>query len=414
MSKIPALRTFVTLPVVIAALGYFVDIYDLTLFSIARVPSLSDLGFASNELTDKGLMLINLQMTGMLLGGIFWGILGDKKGRISVLFGSILMYSLANFLNGMVQTIEQYAALRLIAGFGLAGELGIGITLVAESLPKELRGYGTMVVAGIGVSGAVLANIVMQVSHDWRTAYYAGGALGLLLLLLRIKIFESCLFEKAKKTNALRGDFLRLFTNRSRFLRYMQSIFLGFIPWYIVGILVTFSPEFAKTFGIPIEHGQEKLIGGNAVMFCYIGLTAGDFASGTLSQFWHSRKKSMLLFFILSAISTATYLFCLNNSTLPILYAVCGFLGFSAGFWAIFVTVAAEQFGTNYRATVATTAPNFARGALVPIALSFEWLKSQTDIVSAAFIAGAACIAISFVAWAYLPETFHKELDYVE
>lgn len=410
----PDLRTFITLPVVIAALGYFVDIYDLTLFSIARVPSLLDLGYTSNELTDKGLMLINLQMTGMLLGGIFWGILGDKKGRISVLFGSILLYSLANFLNGMVQNIEQYAALRLIAGFGLAGELGVGITLVSESLPKELRGYGTMVVAGVGVSGAILANIVMQASHDWRTAYYAGGALGLFLLLLRIKVFESGLFEKAKQTDVSRGNFLRLFTDRSRFFRYIQSIFLGFATWYVVGILVTFSPEFAKAFGIAIAPGQEKVIGGNAIMFCYIGLTIGDFASGMLSQLWHSRKKSLLLFFALTAISTTIYLFYLNNSTLYMLYAACGFLGFSAGFWAIFVTVAAEQFGTNYRATVATTAPNFARGALVPIALAFEWLKSQTDIVSAAFIVGVVCIAISFAALASMPETFHKELDYVE
>lgn len=414
MSNIPALRTFITLPVIVSALGYFVDIYDLTLFSIVRVPSLSDLGFTSNELTDKGLMLINLQMTGMLLGGIFWGILGDKKGRISVLFGSILLYSLANFLNGTVQTIEQYAVLRFIAGFGLAGELGIGITLVAESLPKELRGYGTMVVAGVGVSGAVLANIVMQVSHDWRTAYYAGGILGLFLLFLRIKIFESDLFEKVKQTDISRGNFLSLFTSRSRFFRYMQSIFLGFATWYVVGILVTFSPEFAKAFGVAIEPGQEKLIGGNAIMFCYIGLTAGDFASGALSQFLNSRKKALLLFFAFTAASTIYYLFYLNNSTLPMLYAACGFLGFSAGFWAIFVTVAAEQFGTNYRATVATTAPNFARGALVPTALTFEWLKSQTDIVSAAFTIGAICIAVSFAALVFMPETFNKELDYVE
>ena len=414
MTPKPTLRAFLTLPVIVSALGYFVDIYDLVLFSIVRVPSLLALGFTQGEIADKGLFLINIQMTGMLLGGMLWGILGDKKGRISVLFGSILMYSLANALNGAVQNLEQYAFLRFIAGVGLAGELGVGITLVAESLPKELRGYGTMIVASVGVSGAILANLVMQTFHDWRLAYYIGGGLGLLLLSLRIKTFESGMFGKAKESGVSRGDFFSLFTDRSRLLRYVQSVFLGFATWYVVGILVTFSPEFAKAFGIAIEPGQEKAIGGNAIMYCYIGLTIGDFTSGMLSQLLRSRKKVLLLFFTLTFAAVTTYLFGLHGSTLTMLYLACGFLGFSVGFWAIFVTVAAEQFGTNYRATVATTVPNFVRGALVLIALVFEWLKPQYGIVSAAFIVGTVCIAISLTALAFMPETFHKDLDYVE
>lgn len=405
---------FLTLPVIVSALGYFVDIYDLVLFSIVRVPSLLALGFAQEQIADKGLFLINVQMTGMLLGGILWGILGDKKGRISVLFGSILLYSLANALNGAVQNIEQYAFLRFVAGVGLAGELGIGITLVAESLPKELRGYGTMIVASVGVSGAILANVIMQTFHDWRLAYYIGGGLGMLLLSLRIKTFESGMFEKAKSVGVGRGNFFALFTDRKRLLRYLQCIFLGLATWYVVGVLVTFSPEFAKAFGIAIEHGQEKVIGGNAIMYCYIGLTCGDFASGMLSQLLRSRRKVLLIFFSLTFIAVTTYLFGLHGATLTALYAVCGFLGFSAGFWAIFVTVAAEQFGTNFRATVATTVPNFVRGALVPIALTYEWLKPQLGIVTAAYTVGAVCIGISVLALAFMEETFHKELDYVE
>lgn len=414
MTAKPTLRMFLTLPVIVSALGYFVDIYDLVLFSIVRVPSLLALGFAQEQIAEKGLFLINMQMTGMLLGGILWGILGDKKGRISVLFGSILLYSLANALNGAVQNIEQYAFLRFVAGVGLAGELGIGITLVAESLPKELRGYGTMIVASVGVSGAILANVIMQTFHDWRLAYYIGGGLGMLLLSLRIKTFESGMFEKAKNVGVGRGNFFALFTDRKRLFRYLQCIFLGFATWYVVGILVTFSPEFAKAFGIAIEHGQEKVIGGNAIMYCYIGLTCGDFASGMLSQLLRSRRKVLLIFFSLTFVAVTTYLFGLHGATLTALYAVCAFLGFSAGFWAIFVTVAAEQFGTNFRATVATTVPNFVRGALVPIAFTYEWLKPQLGIVMAAYSVGAFCIGISVIALAFMEETFHKELDYVE
>src|SRR6187402_2881858 len=193
--------------VIVAALGYFVDIYDLLLFGIVRKASLTDLGIIGDANRDAGEFLISMQMYGMLLGGIFWGILGDKKGRLSVLFGSIITYSIANIANGMVHSVEAYAFWRLIAGVGLAGELGAGITLVAETLPKNKRGYGTMIVASVGLTGAVVANLVYQIFGDWRLCYYAGGVLGLLLLFLRVSVRESGLYKQVVSQDEARGNF---------------------------------------------------------------------------------------------------------------------------------------------------------------------------------------------------------------
>ena len=181
-----------------------VDMYDLFLFSINRVSSLKSLHISGEQLLADGIMLLNLQMAGMLIGGIFWGIMGDKKGRLSVLFGSILIYSIANIGNGFVTTVTQYAVLRFIAGFGLAGELGAGITLVTEILPKERRGYGTTLVATVGIMGALLAYFVSHL-FDWRTAYFIGGGLGLILMILRVRVFESGMFMKLKEKNIKTG-----------------------------------------------------------------------------------------------------------------------------------------------------------------------------------------------------------------
>ncbi|MBK9247778.1 MAG: MFS transporter [Ignavibacteria bacterium] len=393
--------------VIIASLGYFVDIYDLVLFSIVRVPSLTALGLQGADLLSKGLFLINVQMAGMLIGGIFWGILGDKKGRISILFGSIILYSLANIANGFVTSVEMYAVLRFVAGIGLAGELGAGITLVAEILPKETRGYGTMIVATIGIMGAILANIVAK-QFDWTTAYFIGGALGLALLVLRMGVFESGMFSKTKESSVPRGNFLSLFTDKARFLRYAQCVFIGAPTWFIVGILVTLAPEFAVALGI-----QGKIDGGNAVMYCYIGLAFGDFASGMMSQIMHSRKKTMLFFLLLNFACVAIYVnFYGMDAQAFYLFISC--LGFSSGYWAIFVTIAAEQFGTNLRATVATTVPNFARGSLVLISLLFVTLKPMYGITASALIVGAICTTIALTALYFMRETFGKDLDYIE
>jgi MFS family permease len=397
-----------SLPVIVAALGYFVDIYDLVLFSIVRVPSLKSLGLSGQELIDNGVFLLNMQMAGMLLGGILWGVLGDRKGRLKIMFGSIFLYSVANIANGMVSSLGAYAALRFIAGIGLAGELGAGITLVSEVLHRSVRGYGTMLVASVGVSGAILANIVAS-TYDWRSAFYIGGALGLILLIARISVAESGMFRAmAERAGVSRGNMLALFTDRKRFLRYLNSILIGVPIWFVVGILITFSPEFAKALGTtgPVSAG-------NAVMYCYLGLVFGDMTSGLLSQALQSRKKVVLLYMLLTIAGIAVYF--LQGSRSPgFFYGVCLALGFSAGYWAIFVTVAAEQFGTNLRATVATTVPNFVRGMVVPITLLFQFFRRSFGLEASALMVGGICLVAGFAALAFLEETFHKDLDYFE
>ncbi len=399
----------VILAVLVAALGYFVDIYDLILFSIVRVPSLRDLGLSDEEILDKGLMLLNLQMGGMLIGGILFGILGDKKGRLSVLFGSILLYSIANLANAYVQTVEQYAILRFIAGIGLAGELGAGITLVSEILPRDKRGYGTTIVASVGVSGALLAWYVAD-HMSWRTAYIVGGVMGLALLLLRVGVLESNLFEKVKQSaHTKRGDFLSLFRDSKKFFKLSACILIGVQLWYVVGILITLSPEFTSQIGIT----SEAISAGKAIFYCYFGLIFGDMASGLLSQLLKSRKKCMFIFLILSSLSIFSF-FALRNLTADQFYALSFVLGFVSGYWAMFVTIAAEQFGTNLRATVATAVPNFVRGSLVPMSFLFAILKEQASISVAGLSVGIFAIVLSFWGLFALKESFSTDLDFVD
>jgi len=407
MSKTGHLRSIFSLPVIVAALGYFVDIYDLVLFSIVRVPSLKALGLEGQALIDQGVFLLNMQMAGMLLGGILWGILGDRKGRLKIMFASIFLYSLANLANAAVTTLPAYAVLRFVAGVGLAGELGAGITLVAEILHKSVRGYGTMIVASVGVSGAILANLIAR-NFDWRTAFVIGGILGLLLLITRISVAESGMFRQMADATVSKGNFLALFTNRSRFCRYLNSIMIGLPSWFVVGVLITFSPEFAKALGV-----QGAISAGNAVMYCYIGLVAGDLASGLLSQLFRSRKKVVLLFLLLTVAAVAMY-FMAHGIGAGAFYAICGALGVGIGYWAIFVTVAAEQFGTNLRATVATTVPNFVRGMTVPITMLFQFLRQFLGLEGGALAVGSLCLVIALVSLWQLEETFHKDLDYFE
>ncbi|MBI4061521.1 MAG: MFS transporter [Elusimicrobia bacterium] len=393
--------------VLLAALGYFVDIYDLILFSIVRVASLKDIGVASDRLLDTGLLLINMQMAGMLVGGLLWGILGDKKGRLSVLFGSIAMYSLANIVNGFVHSVPAYSVLRFIAGIGLAGELGAGITLVCELMPKETRGYGTMIVAGVGIAGGVAAGLVGD-WFGWRNAYFIGGAMGLALLTLRVGVYESGIFDKVKNSTVRRGDFLMLFSTGDRVRRYLSCIALGVPVWFVIGILATFAPEFGKALEMPVPP-----TGSRAVMWLYAGCALGDFASGGLSQLLRSRKKAALIFVLATAASCAVYLN-LRGASLGAFYATCAALGFFSGYWAVFVTIASEQFGTNIRATVTTTVPNFVRGSLVAVSALFQVLKPGQGILGAAAVVGALCFALALSSLMGLRETFGKDLDYLE
>jgi len=396
-----------TLPVIVIAMGYFVDIYDLILFGVVRVASLTELGLNSEEITSWGATILNMQMGGMLIGGIIWGILGDKKGRLSVLFASIILYSVANFLNAFVTNVEQYALLRLLAGIGLAGELGAGVTLVSEILPKHLRGYGVMAIASFGVLGVVAANIIAH-NFDWRNAYIFGGILGFALLLLRVGVRESGIFEHHVADDVKRGDFLSLFGNTVLFKKYLKTIAIGIPLWFVVSILVMFSPEFAQAL-----HITGEINAGTALMYCYIGLAVGDFASGYLSQQLRSRKKAFALFLAASAGSVVWY-YTLHGASPDTFYWSAFALGIFCGYWALFITMAAEQFGTNIRATVATTAPNFVRGAVVPITLSFAALKESYGVLGSGAIVGAVCFTLSAVALYYTHETFHKDLDYIE
>jgi MFS family permease len=395
------------LAVIVAALGYFVDIYDLLLFSIIRVPSLKSFGLNDAEIAKDGLKIINIQMMGLLVGGIFWGILGDKKGRLKVLYASIILYSLGNIANGFVQTVNQYAAVRFITGLGLAGELGAGITLVSELLSKEKRGIGTSLVAGIGLTGAVFAFFIKQ-HFEWRTCYFIGGGLGFLLLFLRVGVLESGMFKDVQQTNIRKGNFLMLFGNKKRLKKYVTAVFIGLPTWYVIGILITFSKEFAVKMDI-----QGAVDPGKAVMFAYAAISIGDIAVGFISQWMKSRKKAVYLFYCLTVIGICWF-FNLQGQTVGTLYAACALLGFATGFWAIFVTMAAEQFGTNIRATVATTVPNMVRGSLNLVSWLFVAMQASLGYLKSGWITGIVVMVIAIVSLLFTEETFGKDLNYTE
>ncbi len=405
-SRPSVLSQLMRVPVVVAALGYLVDMYDLFLFSVVRIPSLKALGLEGDELLDQGIHLLNMQMAGMLIGGVLWGVLGDKKGRLSVLFGSILMYSLANIGNGFVTTVDQYSVLRFIAGVGLAGELGAGITLVTEVLPKEIRGYGTTLVATLGVMGAILAYFVADL-FEWRISYFVGGGMGLLLLVLRVNVFESGMFQQIKHHQVQKGNIMMIFNNGKRFLKYLAAILVGLPIWFVVGILVTFSPEFGAAKGI------DGVNAGKAVMMAFSGQVFGDIFSGLFSQYLKSRKKVIGMFIMLSVILMLVYLMFPSKSTYSF-YLICMLLGFCNGYWTLFITIAAELFGTNLRATVATTVPNFVRGATIPLAALFIQFKPAMGVINSALILGVATSVIALIALYFMEETFTKDMDFIE
>jgi MFS family permease len=403
-----------SITVIVAALGYFVDIYDLLLFTIVREPSLEGIGVDRSDakaMIAASTKIINWQMLGLLIGGILWGIMGDKKGRLSVLFGSILLYSVANFATGYITSVDQYSAARFIAGIGLAGELGAGITLVSELLPKDKRGIGTSLVAGIGLFGAVAAYFTYESTENWRLCYKIGGALGIGLLLLRIGVAESGMFKDVRHQNVSRGNLLMFFTNAHRFKKYLFAILIGLPTWYVIGILVNLSNRFAQSI-----YGENAIISGKSIMFAYVGIAVGDISTGLISQLFRSRKKTLYLFYAMTIISVALFFSPLNNSDRT-MYIICAALGFSTGFWAIFVTIGAEQFGTNLRATAATTIPNMVRGSLPLINLLFINVFQATlgwSIVRSAIIVGIIVIIVTLVAAYFTEETFSKDLNYIE
>ena len=402
----------ITITVVVAALGYFVDVYDLILFLIIGKKSLAELypeWVGQPILIEKFQHLLDVQMIGMLIGGIAWGIIGDKKGRLAVLFGSIILYSLANLINAFASDMTTYAVLRFIAGFGLAGELGAGVCLVAELMDRNRRGLGAMIVASVGVLGAVAAALVAQFI-SWQTSYIIGGALGLGLLFLRMGIFESGMFQKAHDLQIRQGNFLMMFATGERFMRFLKTILLGLPTWFVIGLLVARAPEIAKTLRVDGDIAQNICI-----LLAYTGLVLGDIASCTASQYLRSRKKAFLLFYAICTLTIFAYLNLYNVSS-TIFYSAIFMLGFSVGFWALFVTNASEQFGTNLRATSSISVPNFARGSLVPIA----WIYKETmtanggDMLASFAWVGGGIMLITVITLYFVKETFAKDLDFYE
>jgi MFS family permease len=399
-------KNILSIPVLVAALGYLVDMYDLFLFSVVRVPSLKALGVSQEDLLPVGVSILNWQLIGLLIGGIIWGIMGDKKGRLSVLFGSIIMYSLANFANGFVQTVPQYAVLRFIAGIGLAGELGAGITLVAELLPQRMRSYGAVIVSTMGVLGGILAFLVADI-FDWRTSYFAGGFMGLALLFLRIRVFESGLFLKLKEKKIKRGDMMIILTNGKRLLKYVMGILVGIPMWFVVGVLMTFSPEFGTA------HGIEGINAGKGVMLLFGGQAFGNMVSGFLSQYLKSRKAAIAIFMIGSFITMLGYML-LPMDTAFQFYLIIFILGFFNGYWTLFIIQAAELFGTNIRATVATTIPNFVRGAAILFTTAFAALRPSLGIINGGVLLASIAVIVALGALFLLQETYHKDMNYEE
>jgi putative MFS transporter len=393
-------------PLLFVALGYFVDVFDLLLFAVVRVDSLRDLGMGSRTV-EVGAMLQNAQLLGLMLGGLVWGVLADRRGRRAALYGSILLYSLANLANATVTSVPQYAAWRFLAGFGLAGELGAGLTLVGELADRRARGTATTLVAALGTTGAMAAAIVGQLV-PWRWAYAIGGGLGLLLLALRVRLKDSAMFARTRATSARAGDLRRLVDTRERAARYLHSILIGVPIWFTVGVLITFAPEFARLLGV-----SGAVAVGTTVLAFYAGASIGDLACGFLSQALRSRRRAVAVFLALSVPAVAAYL--LGAADTPAaFYVLCAWLGFGAGYWAVMMTMAVEQFGTDMRATVATSVPTFVRTSAVPMTLAFLALRPSIGMAGAAGLIGALAFAAAFWALWRLPETYGRDLDFVE
>ena len=401
-----------SLPVIVGSLGFFVDIYDLLLFSIVRKSSFKDLGVSVADMKNIGENIISWQMLGLTIGGIIWGIIGDKKGRKNVLFGSICLYSLATIANGFVTNIDQYTFLRFIAGLGLAGELGASITLTSELLPKEKRGIAAAIIATSGVMGTVTAYFVHYLSNEnWRLCYFIGGAMGIALLFLRVRVLDSKLYDTAKNAQVKMGDFMMILMNRERFFRYLRAITIGLPVWYVIGLLISFSDEFATRFGI-INFDQPK-----ALMLQYVALVFGDMGAGFLSNMIKSRKKTLLIFYAILSFFFILFFALKGGGTAFNLYLICMGLGFGSGISVLYITMSAEQFGTNLRATAAISIPNLVRGFLPLLLMLFQFLRGSSmlnNYVTAAWVTGVIVLVIGLISLFFTNETFGKELDFIE
>jgi hypothetical protein len=249
----------------------------------------------------------------------------------------------------------------------------------------------------------------MKELFDWRTCYYIGGALGLTLLLLRMQVKESVLFKQVKQAGVKRGDFLMFFNNKERALLYLRCIMIGIPAWYIIGVLVTFSDQFGKEFGI------EGIDPGKAIMYQYMAIAFGDLTAGLLSKLLNSRKKALFVFYGITTLFLGLYFGLRGGGSAQNMYWLCAGLGFGTGFSVIYITMSAEQFGTNLRATAAVTIPNMVRGALPLIIILFKGMRNWTgSYVTGAVLTGALLMLIAVYAAIGIRETYNKELDFVE
>ena len=420
--------------VLVASLGYFVDLYDLVVFSVVRVPSLGVkglglpeatpgpgggfldgvartfrilLGHETGDVTTAGAAILDLQLTGMVIGGFVWGVLGDRRGRLTTLFGSIALYSTANLLNAFVQTVPQYAALRFLAGIGLAGELGAGVTLVSELMNRHHRGWGTMIVAFAGMLGPVAASLVGG-RIEWRHAYIVGGVMGFALLALRIGLVESGMFRRSEREHGRRGDLRMLFGSAERVRRLACVVALGSPIWFVGGVVFVFGPELARAIGC-----EEPVRPANVVLSGYLGAAAGDLVSGAVSQWLRSRRVAIAGAIVALGLSL-TALLMLGGRGPNWFYACTAAAGFATGYWAVFVTVAGESFGTNLRATVATAAPNLVRWSAVIWVNAWGAMKTPLGAGRAAACVAAVAVLVGLLGVWRLPEPFGRDLDWEE
>lgn len=393
--------------VLAAGLGFFIDAFDLFLFNVYRIPSLKDLGVQGDDLTKVGEHLLSIQMWGMMAGGILTGVLADKKGRVAALFGSILLYSVANIANGFVHDVDSYAIIRFFAGMGLAGELGAGITLVGESMPPEKRGYGTILVATLGALGAVTAGLAGDFL-PWRQAFISAGGAGFLLLLFRMKSMETGLYIESKKSTTPKGSLIQLFRSPKRAVKYLSCILMGVPIWYSVGLLITLTPELAKW------HQLEGVKLSTCFILFQVGIASGDLSSGILSQLFHSRKKVLLGYMLIAILATIAHFWLLyHNGNI----AITSFLmGLGCGYLSVFVTATSEHFGTNLRVTVTATVTNFMRGAVVVLIPLHQWLEKtfQLTLTNGLLITGLLVWILALLATALLPDTYGKNLHFEE
>lgn len=395
------------LAIIASALGFFVDLYDIIILSIVRTKSLLEIGIPEVELLSKGVTLINIQMAGMLIGGFIWGIIGDKFGRLSVLFGSIILYSLATFANAYAGSFETYLILRFLAGLGLAGELGAAITLVTEQMPQKYRGVGPAIIGGCGMLGAIFGAYIGG-KYSWQFTYQLGGGLGFLLLILRLGVLESGLFNQMKEKTNRKGDLRLLFKNKDYIIKYLSICLLGFPVWFVNGVVMTFTPEIAKAWGMNPSPTVSAVF-----TFYFIGFTFGDLTGGFVSQYLQSRKKAIRLYLSMYALGAIVFFF-IGNQSVTIYYSLLLFLGFCVGYSIVLLTLAAEQYGTNIRATVTTSSLNILRATVIPQTLLFGFLNPILGTVNSAMVVGVIAILLAFWGLSNLEETFHKDLNFME